>query len=192
VSGAIAPIYDDVCRLGVYSVQAELAYWLVTAGAPARAILADNPYGLLAAGRWREAADFWRAAACPYEYATALSESPEPADRLAALAELDALGAGPLARIVRAGLRDLGVARIPRGPVAATRGNPAGLTRRQVQVLRLIGEGLTNAEIAQRLVVSARTVDSHVAAVLDKLGASNRREAAERAAEIGALDAKDR
>jgi len=84
------------------------------------------------------------------------------------------------------------VTRIPRGPVDETRVNPAGLTTRQVDVLRLLGQGYTNAQIASRLVVSVRTVDSHVAAVLGKLGAASRREAAARAAELGVLDAQDR
>jgi DNA-binding NarL/FixJ family response regulator len=116
-----------------------------------------------------------------------LADSPEPADLLEALAELDALGAEPLARRVRARLREAGVARIPRGPVEVTRHNPAGLTGRQVEVLRLLGQSLTNAEIAGRLVLSVRTVDAHVAAVLAKLGLRSRREAPARAAELGVL-----
>ena len=59
-------------------------------------------------------------------------------------------------------------------------------------MLRLLGKGYTNAQIASQLVVSVRTVDSHVAAVLGKLGAASRREAAARAAELGVLDAQDR
>jgi DNA-binding NarL/FixJ family response regulator len=98
------------------------------------------------------------------------------------------LGAAPLARLVRAGLRRLGVTHVPRGPAAVTRENPAGLTERQVQVLGLLGQGCTNAEIADRLVVSTRTVDSHVAAVLAKLGVGTRRAAAGRAEDLGLLD----
>jgi DNA-binding NarL/FixJ family response regulator len=149
--------------------------------------MSNHPYGLQAAGRWREAAAAWRAAGCPYEYAAALADSTDPADLLAALAELDALGAEPLARRVRARLRAVGVAHIPRGPVEVTRQNPAGLTERQVEVLRLLGQSLTNAEIAERLVLSVRTVDAHVAAVLAKLGLRSRREAPARAAELGVL-----
>ena len=66
---------------------------------------------------------------------------------------------------------------MPRGPRPATAANPAGLTRRETEVLRLVVAGLSNTEIATRLVVSDRTVDTHVTAILRKLGAHTRREA---------------
>jgi DNA-binding NarL/FixJ family response regulator len=141
-----------------------------------------------AAGRWREAAALWESAGCRYEHAAALADSQDPRHLLTALEALDELGARPLATEVRRRLRALGVSRIPRGPLTGTRVNPAGLTSRQIDVLRLLGQGRTNAEIASELVISVRTVDSHVAAVLDKLGAASRREAAARAAELGVLD----
>ncbi len=146
-----------------------------------------HPYALQTAGRWREAAEVWRAAGFRYEHAAALAESSDTADQLTALAVLDALGAEPLARQVRQRLRDRGVARIPRGPATATRVNPAGLTERQVEVVRLLARGMTNAEIAGRLVLSVRTVDSHVAAALEKLGSHTRKEAVARADELGLL-----
>jgi DNA-binding NarL/FixJ family response regulator len=59
----------------------------------------------------------------------------------------------------------------------ATKRNPHGLTAREVEVLELIAHGMRNAEIAQRLYLSERTVDHHVAAVLRKLGARSRAEA---------------
>jgi DNA-binding NarL/FixJ family response regulator len=177
-----------VGRFGTVAVRSELAYWLGRVGRPVGGQGLDHPYALQADGRWREAADAWLAAGCRYDYAAALAESPEPADVLAALGELDALGAEPLARLVRARLRDLGVARIPRGPAPATRENPAGLTERQVEVVRLVAQGLTNTEIAGRLVLSVRTVESHVAASLAKLGAPTRRDVAARAAVLGLLE----
>jgi DNA-binding NarL/FixJ family response regulator len=80
------------------------------------------------------------------------------------------------------------VARIPRGPAPATRVNPARLTERQVEVVQLLAEGMTNAEIAGHLVVSVRTVESHVAAALEKLGTRTRKEAVARAGELGILN----
>ena len=186
-----APVYDEAERLGDQAHQAELGYWLAKAGQRIQPD-SDHPYAVQAAGRWREAAALWEAAGCPYEHAAALAESPDPEHLLTALATLDELGAKPLAAKVRERLRMLGVTRIPRGPLDETRVNPAGLTSRQIDVLRLLGKGYTNAQIAGHLVVSVRTVDSHVAAVLGKLGAASRREAAARAAELGVLDAGDR
>ena len=54
-------------------------------------------------------------------------------------------------------------------------------------MLGLLSQGCTNAEIADRLVISTRTVDSHVAAVLAKLGVATRRAAAAKAADLGLL-----
>jgi DNA-binding CsgD family transcriptional regulator/tetratricopeptide (TPR) repeat protein len=186
-----APVYREAGRLGETVYRAELGYWLAKAGRRVRPP-GDHPYAVQAAGRWREAAAAWQAAGCPYEHAAALAESPDAPHLLTALEMLDELGAKPLATTVRRRLRALGVARIPRGPTVETRVNPAGLTARQVDVLRLLGQGYTNAQIASQLVVSVRTVDSHVAAVLGKLGAASRREAAACAAKLGFLDAEHR
>jgi DNA-binding CsgD family transcriptional regulator/tetratricopeptide (TPR) repeat protein len=184
---AAEPVHAQASLLPGAPYRPELGYWLTKAGHPVPPDDSDHPYALQARGQWRRAAARWQAAGCPYEHASARAESPDPADKLAALAAFDALGAEPAARMLRAELRRLGVRRIPRGPLAATRENPAGLTDRQLQVIRLLAEGLTNAEIAARLVVSVRTIDNHVRAVLDKLDAPGRRQAAARAAELGLL-----
>jgi DNA-binding CsgD family transcriptional regulator/tetratricopeptide (TPR) repeat protein/energy-coupling factor transporter ATP-binding protein EcfA2 len=181
----VAPWYDLVRRLGNPAYAAELGYWLRAAGTDVPVGDTGRPYALLAAGQWRAAAQAWQRAGCPYEHAAALAESPDAGDLRQALTILDGLGAEPLARRVRARLRDLGVAHIPRGPAPATRGNPAGLTHRQLEVVQLLADGLSNAEIATRLTLSVRTVDTHVAAILQKLDARTRRDAATRAAALG-------
>ena len=85
------------------------------------------------------------------------------------------------AAIVRRRLHAMGAQRVPRGARPRTRAHPAGLTGRQQEILTLLCEGLRNAEIAERLYLSEKTVDNHVSAVLDKLGAKTRTEAAARA-----------
>lgn len=187
VASTVAPVYADVRRFGTRPCAAALGYWMSLAGMPMPMDESDEPHALQAAGKWREAADLWQRAGCPYEHASALAQSPDPADLLTALAALDTMGAEPLARRVRQRLRELGVTRVPRLK-PSTRDNPAGLTPRQVEVVRLLADGLSNAEIAARLVLSVRTVDTHVAAILDKLSTRTRREAAVRATELGFLD----
>lgn len=187
---AVWTAYRLAHERGTPPVRAELAYWLQQLTdeplePPPASDIADEPCSLLRLGRWREAAQVWRAAGCRYEAAVALTHSRRPEELLAALAELDELGAEPLARTVRGELRALGVAHVPRGPLASTRDNPAGLTQRQWEVARLVTQGMTNAEIAGHLIVSVRTVDSHVAAVLAKLGVSSRRELVSRSDELG-------
>jgi DNA-binding CsgD family transcriptional regulator/tetratricopeptide (TPR) repeat protein len=145
---------------------------------PERRSLSSDPSGAAAA---------WQELEMPYEQALELERSGRPEALLEAVAILDLLGAEPAARLVRRRLRDVGVRSIPRGPRPATRRNPAGLTGRQLEVLELVAAGLTNAQIADRLVVSNRTVDHHVSAVLQKLGAASRQEATERGRDLGVL-----
>ena len=95
------------------------------------------------------------------------------AEARSALAVFDDLGASGQADAAAALLRDLGV--------KAARSGPRGLgtlTKREQEVLTLLGEGLSNPEIAERLYLSRKTVEHHVAAILSKLGARNRAEAA--------------
>ena len=185
---AARPAFDEADRRDARALRAELAYLLRRAGDDVEVAADDpHPFAVQARGEWRRAAELWHAAGAPYQEAAALAESPDEADLIDALAILDRIGAVPLARRVRADLRDRGVRSIPRGPSRPTRQNPEGLTDRQVDVLRLLAEGLTNAEIAERLVVSVRTVDSHVAAVLAKLGVASRGDAVRAADELGLL-----
>ncbi len=157
---------------------ARLAAWLRRAGAlDAPPTAPPGPFAHEFAGLWREAADAWRQLGCPYERALALAEGDEPAQRTA-LAILDDLEARPAAALVRSRLMRRGARGLPRGPRRSTRANPANLTNRQMDVLALLAEGLSNREIGRRLYLSTRTVDHHVSALLRKLNAGSRAGAA--------------
>jgi DNA-binding CsgD family transcriptional regulator len=132
------------------------------------------------------AAELWRALGCPYEAALTMAESEEGQRR--GLRELQQLGARPAANVVARALRQRGVRDVHRGPRAATRSNPAGLTARELEVLALVAAGLRNAEIAARLFLAEKTVAHHVSAILRKLGAGTRSHAAAEASRLGILE----
>ena len=100
----------------------------------------------------------------------------EPA-QLAALDIMQNLGATAAANALRKQMRAKGMLKIPRGSRATTRSHPQGLTKREVQVLELLAQGMRNAAIAKRLFLSTKTVDHHVSAILTKLGVPSREEA---------------
>ena len=93
----------------------------------------------------------------------------------------------PLAEHVRRGMRSAGVRSVPRGALAATRSNAAGLTARELQVLELVAEGCRNADIAARLSRSARTVEHHLESILAKLEVESRVDAVAAARRLGVL-----
>ena len=143
----------------------------------------SSPYAAMVRRDWQGAADAFGDVGWSYDRALLLSLLDDEESLVEAIEIGRGLGAEPLTRRVAERMRALGI-RVPSGPREATLANPAGLTPRQLEVLALLGEGLTNAEIAERLVVSQRTAEHHVAAVLTKLGVATRREAARRAAEL--------
>ena len=170
----------------------ELAYWQWKAGG------LDSPPGWIAepfarqiAGDAATAGASWAARGCRYEAMRALAESEDEERLREALDVFEDLGARPAAQRVRQALRERG-AFVPRGPRRATRENPANLTTRELDVLALLAEGLRNADIADRLVVSRRTVDHHVSAILNKLDAKTRGEAVAEAAHLGVLEERQR
>ncbi|MDX6215695.1 MAG: hypothetical protein QOG99_1279 [Frankiales bacterium] len=126
--------------------------------------------------------DRWRELGCGFETALGLLENGEPVE---ALALLQMIGANGTAARVGRELRQRGVRELPRGPRTSTRSNPAQLTDRELVVVRLVVEGLPNSAIADRLVLSTKTVDKHVSAALRKLDVRSRVEARSRAAELG-------
>jgi DNA-binding CsgD family transcriptional regulator/tetratricopeptide (TPR) repeat protein len=149
--------------------------------------MADH-HRLELAGEWQAAAEAWRAFGRPYEAALALAEAPDVDALRRSHADLQAMGARPAAARVARALRERGARGLRLGPRTATRGNPAGLTRRELEVLRLVAEGLRNADIAAQLFLSAKTVDHHVSAILRKLGVQTRGQAGAAAARLGIVE----
>jgi len=191
--GAVLEVTDAALRIAVRTGSrrelGELRSWRKRAGAdePFEERIA-TPYSLQLADDWAAASEAWTTLGCPYEGALALYEANDETVLRRALDESRRLGAHPLATMAARRLRERGAHAIPRGPRPSTRRNPASLTAREVDVLRLVAEGLRNAEIADRLFVSRRTVDHHVSAILRKLGARTRGEAVAEAARLALLE----
>jgi DNA-binding CsgD family transcriptional regulator len=184
-------VSDLVFTRGNRWLRGEFAWLLWQAGE--RDIPTDDlaaPYALQIAGDFAAAAAAWRALGCPYEEARALAESDDPSAVRTALATFETMGAKPAHAQAIHRLRALGVRDLPpvrRGPRASTRANPAGLTRREVEVLALLADGLRNAEIAERLYLTPKTVRHHVSAIFGKLGVETRTEAARAASQRGII-----
>jgi DNA-binding CsgD family transcriptional regulator len=184
---------DQLRRAGDYALRdpyhwrvGELAFWACRAGAPVDgALVIPRPFQLQMSGAYSAAARAWAELGCPYEQALALSDSAESEPRKQALEIFQALGAQPLAQRLRRQLKAEGVRGLKRGANRATRANAAGLTARELEVLGLVTQNLSNVAIARRLYLSAKTVDHHASAILLKLGIASRRDAAAAARRLG-------
>ncbi|MEV7723945.1 AAA family ATPase [Streptomyces sp. NPDC087917] len=154
-----------------------LACWIARTGGTPPQVPAAGPHRLELAHDWAGAAARWEALGCPYDAALARLAGDTPALHQA-LTTFEALGAQPAAVHTRAVMRARGVRPGRRGPRSATRANPYGLTNRELDVIKLLDEGLTDAEIAARLYITPKTAGHHVGAVLAKLGVHTRHEAA--------------
>jgi DNA-binding CsgD family transcriptional regulator len=184
VRAEVLPWYEEAVRLQDAEVLPDLTMVVWRAGlvdAPPEGL--GEPELLSMTGRHREAAARWSSYGAPYKAAWALLDSDDEVDLREARARFEQLGARVLVERTDAKLRSIG-ARVPRGARASTRTNVGGLTDREVEVLDLLDEGLRNAEIAERLHLSEKTVGHHVSAILAKLGVSSRLEAVRRARDL--------
>jgi len=139
-----------------------------------------EPYQRQLDGYPEKAAQLWTDFGCRYQAALTLYDTSEERLLRQALELFTELGATAAIRATRRKMRRAGIRSIPVGPRSATRADPLGLTRREHEILTLVGAGLTSAEIGARLFISAKTVDHHVASAVGKLGAPSRAAAAAR------------
>lgn len=165
----------------------EFAWWLQKTRAT---VIHENdlvtPYQLEEDGHYHKAAAWWKSAGCPYEEAHALFEGNED-DKRTALGMLMVLGATATHEKLKQEMRTAGIRKIPRGMRDTTRSNPAQLTTRQVDVLKLLQNGLQNKEIAGKLFISAKTVDHHISAILFKLDVNSRTKAVTEGVRLGII-----
>jgi DNA-binding CsgD family transcriptional regulator/tetratricopeptide (TPR) repeat protein len=187
--GDLAVIRSVVTAMD-YLMDAQLSVWEQRLLGRARSVSpAPGPWATSLVGDHAGAAVHWERLGCDYNAALALYDSEDHDDLRRAIAAFEALGAEAAARRTRQRMRELGHRQVPTGARASTRQHPFGLTRREDEVLALLCDGLTNEDIAERLVVSTRTVDHHVSAVLAKLGVGSRGAAAAQARRLGLVPA---
>ena len=132
------------------------------------------------------AAGIWADLGCRYDQALLLFAGGE-AEQREALGLMEALGAKAVVMRMKMTMRAAGIRSLPRGVREKTRGNAALLTQREIDVLRLLQEGMQNKEIAARLFIAAKTVDHHISAVLFKLDVASRMKAVNEAVRLGIL-----
>jgi DNA-binding CsgD family transcriptional regulator/tetratricopeptide (TPR) repeat protein len=169
----------------------ELRWWLAVAGGdrPSPAPAA-TPFQKMLDGAWHEAADEWRSIGCPYWTALSLAHAPDLDAAREALQIIDGLPAPAVRAAVVRDRHDKGLP-VPRGPRSTTGTTSAGLTARELDVLALLGDGLSDADIASALFLSRKTVGHHVSAVLRKLEAPSRSRAVATATRRGILRGSD-
>lgn len=176
----------DVASLRAWDLGELAAWWRrseMAQALPVTTTALPAPWAAELAGDHLAAAAEWTRLGLPYEAALALMQvaGPEAGKSLSrAVALLDSIEARQAAGLARKLAQRAGVAdeipKLRRAPLAATRHHPLGLTKSELQVLRLIAEGRSNKDIARQLDRSPRTIEHQVSAVLGKFSAANRME----------------
>jgi len=180
IGGETEEAFQLALRLRSRTCLGELAVWRRRAGIQDGELPIEVPEQWAAEldGDHVRAGQIWTELGCPYDAALAMSGSRDEASLRDSLAELQRLGARTAAAVAARRLRELGARGLPRGPRETTRENAFQLTQRETEVLELVAQGLRDADIAERLFLSEKTVNHHVSAILRKLGVSTRTQAA--------------
>lgn len=136
-----------------------------------------RPVAIEMTGDLAAAGQAWRDLGCPFEAAVVDASSDDRTLMRTSLDDLTRLGAVATVTALRRDALRRGMRAVPRGMRETTALDPDGLTPRQTEVLALLGERLTDAQIAGRLMISEKTAGHHVSAILARLGVGSRSEA---------------
>ncbi|SDD54851.1 Predicted ATPase [Dyadobacter soli] len=128
----------------------------------------------------------WSVNGCPYEKALMLFEGRET-DKSEAIKTVRKMGAAATYEKLKSLMLASGIRRIPRGIRKSTSANAANLTLRELDVLQLLKNGMQNKEIADKLIISVKTVEHHISAVLVKLNVNSRVKAVNEAVRLEIL-----
>ena len=189
ITGETDAAFQKAMALGAWWQVGEMLCWRRRAGLRDEVhAMVPERYKAELQGDWSRAAKLWSALGCEYDAALALSGADDDELLRHSLVKLQRLGARAAAAVVARKLRARGAQGILRGPRASTLRNAAQLTARELEVLDLVRSGMRNAEIANRLFLTPKTVDHHVSAILRKLAVESRSQAAREATRLGLLN----
>jgi DNA-binding CsgD family transcriptional regulator/tetratricopeptide (TPR) repeat protein len=174
IAADVDPVWQPALDTGNGWRIGELAWWLAVAGVPRPStVRLAAPFAFMLDREWARAARAWDQLGCPMWTAYALGRADDLESARTALLIADDLGAYAVRGAIMRDRHAAGQA-VPRGPRPSSRGRTALLTTREMDVLRLVADGMSNADIATALVLSERTVGHHVSSILRKLGSSSR------------------
>jgi DNA-binding CsgD family transcriptional regulator/GTPase SAR1 family protein len=166
----------------IYTIEKnEFAFWLhKTRKEYVRLNDVYKGYDVSSVKKAQQAAVLWEKTGNTYAQALTLFEGDDD-DKRKAISIVQKMGAVAICEKMKFEMRASGIKSIPRGIRKSTKSNPANLTERELDVLQLLKEGLTNKEIASRLFISTKTVDHHISSIFFKLDVNSRIKAVQEA-----------
>jgi DNA-binding CsgD family transcriptional regulator/tetratricopeptide (TPR) repeat protein len=167
-------VMENINKSFYYYENNEFAYWLKkTRNEDVALDIIAEGYDVTSVAKARRSAAYWKEKGNNYHYSLMLFEGSEE-DKRNALAVMQELGATVVYERMKQEMRSAGIKSIPRGMRRSTMSNSAFLTGREMDVLQLLKHGLQNKEIANKLFISAKTVDHHISAIFYKLEVNSR------------------
>jgi ATP/maltotriose-dependent transcriptional regulator MalT len=165
----------------------EFAFWLFRArNQRLKLRITYDAYHVNNVAAAHKAAGHWHKLGNPYLQAHALFNGDDE-DKKKAISIVQHLDATTVYERMKREMRSSGIKGIPRGLRKTTKENPALLTGREMDVLQLLKDGLQNKEIANKLFISAKTVDHHISSILFKLDVNSRVKAVNEAVKLDLL-----